>query len=95
MFKIVVELFDMVQVDKECGFVLQEGFFEISIFIVVVFVCDYFGYVVVVLGVIILLLYIDVSQLDVIVFCVCEIVVEFLCLFDYVLECGVKVVNMW
>ncbi|MDR6740601.1 DNA-binding IclR family transcriptional regulator [Herbaspirillum sp. 1173] len=91
----VVELFDMVQADKERGFVLQEGFFETSISTVAAPVRDHSGHVVAALGATIPSPHIDASQLDVIVSRVRETAAELSRLLDHAPERGAKVVNMW
>ncbi|MBN9356315.1 MAG: IclR family transcriptional regulator [Herbaspirillum huttiense] len=93
--KTVVELFDMVQADKERGFVLQEGFFETSISTVAAPVRDHSGHVVAALGATIPSPHIDASQLDVIVSRVRETAAELSRLLDHAPERGAKVVNMW
>ncbi|MCI1003647.1 MULTISPECIES: IclR family transcriptional regulator [unclassified Herbaspirillum] len=93
--KTVVELFDMVQADKERGFVLQEGFFETSISTVAAPVRDHSGNVVAALGATIPSPHIDASQLDVIVARVRETAAELSRLLDHAPERGAKVVNMW
>lgn len=93
--KTVVELFDMVQADKERGFVLQEGFFETSISTVAAPVRDHSGNVVAALGATIPSPHIDASQLDVIVARVRETAAELSRLLDHAPERGGKVVNMW
>ncbi|MCP1576843.1 IclR family transcriptional regulator [Herbaspirillum rubrisubalbicans] len=93
--KTVVELFDMVQADKERGFVLQEGFFETSISTVAAPVRDHSGLVVAALGATIPSPHIDASQLDVIVARVRETAAELSRLLDHAPERGAKVVNMW
>ncbi|MBV8622935.1 MAG: IclR family transcriptional regulator [Herbaspirillum sp.] len=93
--KTVVELFDMVQADKERGFVLQEGFFETSISTVAAPVRDHSGNVVAALGATIPSPHIDASQLDVIVARVRDTAAELSRLLDHAPERGAKVVNMW
>ena len=93
--KTVNELFDMVQADKERGFVLQEGFFETSISTVAAPVRDHSGHVVAALGATIPSPHIDASQLDVIVSRVRETAAELSRLLDHAPERGAKVVNMW
>ena len=94
--KTVVELFDMVQADKERGFVLQEGFFETSISTVAAPVRDHSGLVVAAMGATIPSPHIDAGQLDSIVARVRDTAAELSRLLDHAPEkSGGKVVNMW
>jgi len=93
--KTVVELFDMVQADKERGFVLQEGFFETSISTVAAPVRDHSGNVVAAMGATIPSPHIDASQLDIIVARVRDTAAELSRLLDHAPQGGAKVVNMW
>ncbi|MBO9537722.1 IclR family transcriptional regulator [Herbaspirillum sp.] len=94
--KTVVELFDMVQADKERGFVLQEGFFETSISTVAAPVRDHSGLVVAALGATIPSPHIDAGQLDGIVARVRETAAELSRLLDHSPEqSDGKVINMW
>src|SRR5450830_287532 len=65
--KTVVELFDMVQMDRERGYVLQEGFFETSISTIAAPVRDHSGRVVAAMGATIPSPHIEAGQLDAIV----------------------------
>jgi DNA-binding IclR family transcriptional regulator len=93
--KTVVELFNMVQQDRERGYVLQEGFFERGISTVAAPVRDRTGNVVAALGATIPAPHIDAGQLDRIVNRVRESAAELSRLLDYVPEQHGKVVNMW
>ncbi|MFL9926601.1 IclR family transcriptional regulator [Herbaspirillum lusitanum] len=94
--KTVVELFDMVQKDKERGYVLQEGFFETSISTIAAPVRDHSGNVVAAMGATIPSPHIETSQLDDIVRRVRETAGELSRLLDHAPEkSGAKVVNMW
>lgn len=94
--KTVVELFDMVQQDKQRGYVLQEGFFETSISTIAAPVRDHSGRVVAAMGATIPSPHIDAGQLDQIVGLVRETADELSRLLDHAPEsAGAKVVNMW
>lgn len=92
----VLELFDMVQADKESGFVLQEGFFEASISTVAAPVRDHSGLVAAAMGATIPSPHIDASQLDGIVARVRATAAELSRLLDHSPEKpDDKVINMW
>ncbi|EJN10217.1 IclR family transcriptional regulator [Herbaspirillum sp. YR522] len=94
--KTVVELFDMVQKDKERGFVLQEGFFETSISTVAAPIRDHSGHVVAAMGATIPSPHIDTGQLDSIVARVRDTAAELSRLLDHSPQRGEgKVINMW
>ncbi len=94
--KTVVELFDMVQKDKERGYVLQEGFFETSISTIAAPVRDHSGNVVAAMGATIPSPHIDSTQLEDIVRRVRETASELSRLLDHApTNSGAKVVNMW
>ena len=94
--KTVVELFDLVQKDRERGYVLQEGFFETSISTIAAPVRDHSGKVVAAMGATIPSPHIDAAQLDGIVTRVRETAGELSRLLDHAPEkSGGKVVNMW
>lgn len=94
--KTVVELFDMVQQDKQRGYVLQEGFFETSISTIAAPVRDHSGRVVAAMGATIPSPHIDGGQLDQIVGLVRDTADELSRLLDHAPEnAGAKVVNMW
>lgn len=94
--KTVVELFDMVQHDRERGYVLQEGFFETGISTIAAPVRDHSGKVVAAMGATIPLPHIDPSQLDNIVRCVRDAAGELSGLLDHAPQkSGSKVVNLW
>jgi DNA-binding IclR family transcriptional regulator len=93
--KTVVELFHMVQKDKERGFVLQEGFFESSISTVAAPVRNHTGRIVAALGATIPAPHIESSELDRIVQRVRETADELSCLLDYAPRNSARVFNMW
>lgn len=94
--KTVVELFDLVQQDRERGYVLEEGFFETGISTIAAPVRDHSGRVVAAMGATIPLPHIDPLQLDDIVRCVRETARELSGLLDHAPEkTSNKVVNMW
>lgn len=94
--KTVVELFDMVQHDRERGYVLQEGFFETGISTIAAPVRDHSGKVVAAMGATIPLPHIDPRQLGDIVRCVRDTATELSCLLDHAPQkSGSKVVNIW
>lgn len=96
--KTVVELFDMVQNDKQRGYVLQEGFFETSISTIAAPVRDHSGKVVAAMGATIPSPHIDSDQLDLIVLKVRDTAGELARLLDHAPQSGKsagKVVNMW
>lgn len=94
--KTVVELFDMVQKDKERGFVLQEGFFETSISTVAAPIRDHSGHVVAAMGATIPSPHIDADQLDSIVARVRDTAAELSRLLDHSPQrADGKVINMW
>nr|WP_016833406.1 IclR family transcriptional regulator [Herbaspirillum lusitanum] len=93
--KTVVELFDMVQNDKQRGYVLQEGFFETSISTIAAPVRDLSGKVVAAMGATIPSPHIDTDQLDLIVAKVRDTAGELSRLLDHAPAKSGKVVNMW
>ncbi|RJF92229.1 IclR family transcriptional regulator [Noviherbaspirillum saxi] len=93
--KTVVDLFNMVQQDRERGYVLQEGFFERGISTVAAPVRDHTGNVVAALGATIPAPHIDADKLEVIVRRVRETASELSRLLDHAPERSGKVVNMW
>jgi len=94
--KTVVELFDLVQKDKERGFVIGEGFFESRISTVAAPVRDHSGLVVAALGATIPSPHIETSQMDSIVRRVREAADELSRLLDHTpAASSAKVVNMW
>jgi DNA-binding IclR family transcriptional regulator len=94
--KTVIELFDMVQMDKQRGYVLQEGFFESSISTIAAPIRDHSGHVVAAMGATIPSPHIESSQLDAIVVSVREAADELSRLLDHApANSGGKVVNMW
>jgi DNA-binding IclR family transcriptional regulator len=93
--KTVVELFDMVQNDKQRGYVLQEGFFETSISTIAAPVRDLSGKVVAAMGATIPSPHIESDQLDLIVVKVRDTANELSRLLDHAPQKSGKVVNMW
>lgn len=94
--KTVVELFDMVQKDRERGYVLQEGFFETGISTIAAPIRDHSGRVVAAMGATIPSPRIAAGQLDDIVNRVRESAGELSRLLDHAPEkSGGKVVHMW
>jgi DNA-binding IclR family transcriptional regulator len=93
--KTVVELFDMVQNDKQRGYVLQEGFFETSISTIAAPVRDHSGRVVAAMGATIPSPHIESDQLDLIVVKVRDTANELSRLLDHAPQKSGKVVNMW
>lgn len=96
--KTVLELFDMVQQDRERGYVLQEGFFESNISTVAAPVRDHSGAIIAALGVTIPSPHIELKngQVDDIVQRVRASAEELSYLLDYAPEkSGGKVVSLW
>jgi DNA-binding IclR family transcriptional regulator len=94
--KTVVELFDLVQKDKERGYVIGEGFFESRISTVAAPVRDHSGLVVAALGATIPSPHIEAGQMDHIVRRVREAADELSRLLDHTPAApSAKVVNMW
>jgi len=96
--KTVVELFDMVQKDREHGYVLQEGFFEAHISTIAAPVRDHTGSIVAALGATIPSPHIELkpAQRDEVVRRVSESADELSRLLDYAPEkSGASVVNLW
>jgi DNA-binding IclR family transcriptional regulator len=91
----VVELFHMVQKDKERDVVLQEGFFESGISTVAAPVRNYTGRIVAALGATIPAPHIEASELDRIVQRIRETAGELSRLLDYAPRDSAKVINMW
>ena len=93
--KTVLELFNMVEVDRQRGYVLGEGFYESSISTIAAPVRDHSGKVVAAMGATIPSPHIDTDQLDQIVLKVRDTAGELARLLDHAPEKSGKVVNMW
>jgi DNA-binding IclR family transcriptional regulator len=93
--KTVIDLFHMVQKDKERDFVLQEGFFESSISTIAAPVRNHTGRIVAALGATIPAPHIESNELDRIVQRVRETAGELSRLLDYAPQNSAKVINMW
>lgn len=93
--KTVLDLFNMVQADRERGYVMEEGFFERGICTVAAPVRDHSGKVVAALGVTIPEPHIAANELDYMVAQVCMSAAELSRLLDHAPADDGKVVNMF
>jgi DNA-binding IclR family transcriptional regulator len=93
--KNVLELFNMVQQDRERGYVLQEGFFESGISAIGAPVRDHTGRVVAAMGATIPSPHIDADQLDNVLARIRTTADELSRLLNYAPEASDKVVNLW